>query len=148
MKRFKFRLQRVLDYRQRIRDEKLQILRQRNLERQAAIQHLEKLQSEALRLSITEGSIMAASDLTLLGDYALRIKREIEKQVTVIEEATKRADEAREVYIAASQEARALELLRDKRRTEYEEYVQKEEGKVIDELTVQRFGRTRFGAES
>ena len=146
MKRFKFRLQRVLDYRQRIRSEKLQVLRQRNFERDTAIERLDSLRAESLRLNLPTGSIMTVSELTMIGAYASRIKSEIAQQQERVIEVTKVAEAALQDYVESSKESRALELLKDKRQIEYNEYVLKEEEKLIDEQTIQRIGQKKaFG---
>jgi len=141
MKRFSFRLQRVLEIRERFRDERRQELVQRNFERDHEQRVLEDLDQEFLRSKVREGGTYSASELVLMGDYSRRLEQEIEQQRVRVVAAEQAAEEARERYIEASREAKALEKLKDKRRVEYQEQVLKEEGNQLDELAVQRAGR-------
>ena len=159
MKQFKFRLQRVLEYRDRICDECRQELGRLTSERDQAAQRLEDLRHQASSLSLRGGGtdpatlsgvsvdgtpfpVMSVNDVILVGDYGARLKAEIEKQEEVVREATEAVDKAREVYIEASKEVKALDSLRQKRRADYDEAKLKDDEKNLDELTVQRFKRT------
>lgn len=138
MKRFKFRLQRILDIREQIRDEARQELGRRN----AALAHeqsvLRGLEAELLRLNAGENGIVTASELLLTGAYAQRIQKLIEQQALKVEEARKAVVEAQERYIQANRDAKALEMLKDKRRAEYDHEVLKEEINQLDEVATQR----------
>jgi flagellar FliJ protein len=138
MKRFKFRLQRILDIREQIRDEARQELGRRN----AVLAHeqsvLGGLEAELLRLNAGENGIVTASELLLTGAYAQRIQKLIEQQALKVEEARKAVVEAQERYIQANKDAKALEMLREKRRVEYDHEVLKEEINQLDEVATQR----------
>jgi flagellar FliJ protein len=138
MKRFKFRLQRILDIREQIRDEARQELGRRN----AVLAHEQSvlwgLEAELLRLNAGENGIVTASELLLTGAYAQRIQKLIEQQALKVEEARKAVVEAQERYIQANKDAKALEMLKDKRRAEYDHEVLKEEINQLDEVATQR----------
>jgi flagellar FliJ protein len=138
MKRFKFRLQRILDIREQIRDEARQELGRRN----AVLAHeqsvLRGLEAELLRLNAGENGIVTARELLLTGAYAQRIQKLIEQQALKVEEARKAIVEAQERYIQANKDAKALEMLREKRRAEYDHEVLKEEINQLDEVATQR----------
>ena len=138
MKRFSFRLQRVLELKERIRDERRQELVLKNLERDRAQQHLEHLEQEYSQAQISEGGTYSASDLLLLGNYSARLKEEIAQQLIRVEEAQRAADEARESYIEASKESQAMEKLKERRKQEHQEQELKELGDQLDEFGVQR----------
>lgn len=138
MKRFKFRLQRILDIREQIRDEARQELGRRN----AVLAHeqsvLRGLEAELHRLNAGENGIVTASELLLTGAYAQRIQKLIEQQALKVEEARKAVVEAQERYIQANKDAKALEMLKEKRRAEYDHEVLKEEINQLDEIATQR----------
>lgn len=138
MKRFSFRLQRVLDLREQIRDELRQELVRRNQERDHQVHVLEDLEAEYLRIMIQEGGTYSASDLVMFGDYRVRLKSGIEEQRERVIAAQKIAAEALERYVEASKEAKALEMLRQRREAEYTQGILKEEGAQLDEVAVQR----------
>jgi flagellar FliJ protein len=141
MKRFRFRLQRVLDVRVQIRDEARQELVRCNAERDHQIYVLAQLQDEFLRLGLVEGGTYSASDLTRLGAYAERLTVAIDKQKVVVAHAIEAADAAQERYIEASKEAKTMEMLKDKKLQEFNAEQLREEGVLLDELAVQRATR-------
>lgn len=141
MKKFRFRLQRILDIRHQIRDERRQELVRRNQERDHELRVLADLEEESLRVMIHEGGTYSASELVMFGDYRMRLKRRIEEQRVRVVAAIKEADEAKDRYVEASKEAKALEMLRHKRKAEHEEQVSKEEGAQLDEFAIQRAPR-------
>lgn len=145
MKKFKFRLQKVLEHRDRIRDERRRELRARMAEHAEAVQKLQSLRDAQANLGFTAEGPCDVGTLTLLSAYGERLKVEIVRQIEVIAEAEVKVEEARELYVAASTDAKALEMLREKRLVEYNETVLKHDADQIDELTTQRAGRRREG---
>lgn len=143
MKKFKFRLQKVFEHRVRVKEELGRILRLRMNEHAEAVQKLQNLREAQQGLGFTTEGPCDVGTLTLLSAYGFRLKAEIEKQIEVIAEAEQRVAAARADYVKASTDARALELLREKRLVEYNEAILKHECDQIDEMTTQRAGRNR-----
>jgi flagellar FliJ protein len=141
MRRFRFRLQRVLDLRVQIRDEARQELVLRNAERDQQIYILAQLQDEFLQLGLVTGGMYSASDISRLAAYAERLTIAIDRQKVLVAEAIKAAEEAQERYIEASKEAKTLEMLRDKKLEEFRIQELREEGALLDELAVQKAAR-------
>lgn len=141
MKRFSFRLQRVLDIRSRIRDERRQELGARQAELQREETLLAELEAELLLTRIEEGGTYSASELQMVGAYAIRLRSQIERQLSRIEVAKQAVEEARVRYIEATKDTQVLEKLKEKRREEYTQEVLLEEGRNLDEVAVQRFKR-------
>jgi len=141
MKRFRFRLERVLKLREQIRDEARQELVRRNSERDHELSVLAYLEGEYRRSRITEGGTYSASELLLVGSYAESLKTRIDHQKEVVANAVRAADEAKDRYVEASRRARALEMLKERKEREHAEASLKEEGEQLDELAIQRFGR-------
>ena len=142
MKRFSFRLQRILDIREQIRDELRQELGRKNRERDHEIQVLADLEQESLRGALADGGTYSAGELVMFGEYRARLKRLIKDQREKVAAAIKAADEVRDRYIEASKDAKALEMLRQKKKAEHSELVLKEEGAQLDEVSVQRAPRS------
>ena len=142
MKRFSFRLQRILDIREQIRDELRQELGRKNRERDHEIQVLADLEQESLRGALADGGTYSAGELVMFGEYRARLKRLIKEQREKVAAAIKAADEVRDRYIEASKDAKALEMLRQKKKAEHSELVLKEEGAQLDEVSVQRAPRS------
>ncbi len=138
MKRFMFRLQRILDIREQIRDEARQELGRRNaiLAQEQSI--LAGLEAELERLNGASDGIVTAGELLLTNAYALRVQKLIEQQVVKVEEARQAVIQAQEMYIQANKDARALEMLKEKKRAEYDQESLKEEINQLDEVAMQR----------
>jgi len=139
MKRFKFRLQRVLDMRVQIRDKTRQELVRRNSERDHEISVLAHLEAEYRRVTMEEGGMYSASQLVLFGAYAERLEQEIKTQELVVAQAVEEAAIAEGRYIEASRDAKALEMLREKKLKEYNDEALRQEGAFLDELAISRF---------
>ena len=137
MKRFRFRLEKVLHFRTLVREEKRRELMLRNLKLQEARQLLEVLIQMALSNTIAQGRIMRVEEVVLAGLFAERIKVQIEQQRQEVVAAEEEVRKAMDAYIEASKEARSLEMLKERKLQEYTEYFHKEEEKFLDELSVQ-----------
>ena len=73
MKRFRFRLQRILDIREQIRDEARQELGRRNAELAHEQSVLKRLEAELAGLNKSDDGIVSAGDFVLKGAYAVRV---------------------------------------------------------------------------
>lgn len=138
MKRFRFRLQRILDIREQIRDEARQELGRRNTELAHEQGVLRGLEQELAELQQGSDGIVTAGELVLKGAYAVRVQKLIEQQYVRIEEARKLVLLAQERYIQANKDAKALEKLKEKKRETYDQEMLKEETDRLDEVATQR----------
>lgn len=140
MKKFKFKLERVFQYREIVKQEKKRELTiaQNKLNTEKEI--LSELEKQALINHIEQDKPMLAAQVYLIGAYARRLKEEILKQGIKIVEAELEVEKALKNYIEAAKDHKALEVLKQKRLQDYREYIDKEEGKFLDELSVQRIG--------
>lgn len=142
MKKFKFRLQRVLEHKDTLREEARREVTLRNRAVAEARQKLETLRVTYDSNVLEDGS-MPASMVMMSALFASRLRNEIAEQIVAIERAEQVAEAARAAYIEAAKEARTLHMLRDKRLEQYNQYIQKEEAKFLDELTVQKGNTVR-----
>jgi flagellar FliJ protein len=137
MKRFRFRLQRIMELREQIRDEARQELVRRNAERDHELSVLDYLGQEYLRTALDEGGTYSASEVVVRGDYGERLATAIDQQKLVVAQAVELAEAAHQRYVEASKEAKAIEMLRDKKLEEFKEQMLREEGVFLDELAGQ-----------
>lgn len=156
IKRFRFRLEKVLTHRCNVRDEKKAVLvreRQRLFDAEARLEWLIEAYNSNSAVK-EDGSLTSPStklpavtleQMLLSNAYAERLKREIAEVRLKIIELEKSVQVALGEYLTANQEVRSLEILREKRRQEYEEMIQHEEAKFLDELATQ--GTFRGGGE-
>lgn len=138
MKKFRFRLEKVLQYRQIVRQEKKRELALRLAEMRVAEEKLEELLEAQAQIDPEPDAAVDVSQFLLRGQYRARLKTEIENQRLTVKEAEERVAEARVAYVEAGKEARALEMLKERQQAKYLEYIGKEEEKGLDEMVTQR----------
>lgn len=138
MKKFKFRLERVLQYRLIIKDERRRELQQKLLELREAEDRLDMLEKAWLGNQLESEQILQAEIVIMRGLYAARLKFEIAQQIERIQKLEEEADEARSNYIEASRDVEVLERFKQKKKEDYIHETDLVEGKFLDELAVQR----------
>lgn len=141
MKRFKFRLQKVLEHRSSIEEDRKIALALRNAELLEAEQILQKLLIEQESVVMREGVIITAEELHQLSNYAGALRERIANQREIINERREAVLEAQAAYIAAKQDREVLEKVKIRQKEEHEKHIEKEQEKFLDELTVMRSGR-------
>ena len=144
MKRFRFRLEKVLHYRSLLKDEAKRELMLRTQELRGLEDKVEFLETEYRRNGLKDGAIVAASEIYLSCSYLARIKEDIEKARNEIVSAKERLKEAMTRYIEASKEEKALVTLKDKKYALYREEVDRVDQEFLDELSIQRIGNERL----
>lgn len=138
MKKFKFRLEKVLHFRNLVKEEKKRLLYEATRMLNEATLHLEFLREEFLKNSIEDGQIYLAEELLRRSQYSQRLKRLSELQLLKIMECEKAVEEAKQNYIEANKEYEILEKLKERKKEQFDEYVKHEEDKTLDELVTQR----------
>jgi flagellar export protein FliJ len=143
MKKFRFRLERVLQYRQALKLEKQKDLLREQMMLQQQIDQLLHMEQQLSSIGIEDGQIVLAQDVKVLAEYADRLRAQIESQKLAIEQARIRVEKAREAYNQAAMDAEALEKLKAKKSDAYQIEILKDEESFLDELSVMRFGDKR-----
>lgn len=138
MKKFKFRLERVLQYRLMLKEEKRKALLLKNMKLNEAHDFLAALEDAELVNGLQRGGTLSAQQVYLIGLFASRLQDEIIRQRLLIIDLEKEVQEAMDEYTEAARDAKTLEIFKERKLREYSEYVSKEEGKFLDELAVQK----------
>jgi flagellar FliJ protein len=144
MPRFRFRLQSVLDHRDRIERDKQRLLalaQRELLEAEARLQAMREdyeRTGEELRVKHAELDAMGLYNYYAHMDYVLRGIREVEVQVAALSLDVERAKSA---LLAARKDRKILETLKDHRRAAFENEQASNEQKMIDDLNSRRQGR-------
>jgi flagellar protein FliJ len=138
MKKFKYRLQRVLDYRNTLKKEQERILAMRNNTLGLAENKLEDILTAHDKAFLPDNNLMEMAELILLGEYQQSLQDSLVNQRLMIIEAKQAVDEAREAYIEKSRDTQTLVTHREKRLFKYNEEKVREERKKIDQLVVMR----------
>lgn len=139
MKKFKFKLQKVLEFRESLKEEKKKELMLKNQELQQAETRLEGLYQAQIDNDIGAiGTSVTAAEFSLLENYGNRLREEISKQIEVVSASKEQVQKALAEYVEAAKDFEALDKLKEKKEAAFMEHYHKEEAKFLDELSVQR----------
>ncbi len=145
MKRFKFRLQKVLDFREAEKLEKRRELGFRNRDLQIAEEHYENLVDAHDGILAAQEEVLKMAELQALGAYQERLVRSIEEQEQKVQEAIQAVETAREFYLKSAIDAGALDLVLQRRKSEWTYEWKRFERKVGNEVAIQRHSRRKSG---
>ncbi len=145
MAKFKFALEPVLDHRERIEDEKQQLLAERLRELKAAEDELARLNGEFKRYSITlreDHARLSSEELRWHYAHLEYLDRCMTMQHGVIFQRRAAVDRARADLAAASIDKKVIEKLKDRRFEEHQALEAAQEQKDLDDSNNRRFTRT------
>ncbi|MDR2337377.1 MAG: flagellar export protein FliJ [Deltaproteobacteria bacterium] len=135
MKKFDFRLDKILDYRQGCRKISQEELVRRNNELFEIEQYIEALAKEQQRVATSQEQYqLNIADLFLSSMYQEKLQKELVLQKELGKKVEAQVDLARENYIEKSKEVRVLELLKDKKFDEHKIDLKRSERKRLDEI--------------
>jgi flagellar export protein FliJ len=140
VKRFKYRLEKVLEYRTMLKDEKLKELLLQNKRLDQANHTLKELQAAILLNRLEENANLAVEQVGLIAQYSERLEAELEHQKIEVQNAEEAVNIAKSAYIEAHKEAEVLQRLKERKLEEHTAYILKEEEKFLDESVIQRTG--------
>jgi flagellar FliJ protein len=138
MKKFKFRLEKIKEFREDQAKEAKQELARRNATLANAENILMQLITERERSKLSSDSILTAAELSLLGEYEGLIQSLIQDQRKVVEDAEKQVEIARLDLLEKAKSEKALSLLRDKRFEDYTEELKRQDKKEITSLALRQ----------
>jgi flagellar FliJ protein len=135
MKKFDFRLDKVLDYRQGCRKISQEELARCNNELFEIEQYIDAIAKEQERIATNqEQREVDIAKLFLSSMYQEKLQNELVQQRELEKKVEAQVELAREKYIEKSREVRALELLKDKKINEHKIDVKRSERKRLDEI--------------
>jgi flagellar FliJ protein len=145
MKRFRFRLQTLLDQR-RAREEKLlwelsdlQREELREIERLHGLERILREARESIEEALRNGS--TASELVQRDEFAKATRDDIRVQELTIEAVGRRVEAKRVEVVKAMQDRKVLEALKDKQEREYIVSMARQEQNQLDEMATVRYAR-------
>jgi len=149
MKKFVFSLQRVLDYRTMIEDTLLAQLAviqaeyERETRRLSGMIYERESIRNMMRQLLLEGD---PENIKQANEYLLELINRVINQEVVVQQVIVRKDQKVAEVLEATKDRKALEKLRDYKKAEYRQGVEKEEQKFLDEVGVlQRSRKMRDG---
>ncbi|MCB0358144.1 MAG: flagellar export protein FliJ [Bdellovibrionales bacterium] len=147
MKRFKFRLQKVLDYREAQKREQAHELARRNGQLSELEQRLEAILEAQDHCEDAVGQVVSMSELSLGLDYRSRLQHELERQHELIQEAVQAVEAARDAYIERVKETESLEVVKRRRKEEFHTEKKRRERKELNDLVVSRHRFSKPGSD-
>lgn len=147
MKRFTFRLQRVLDYRETLKKEKERELALKNHELSSAEQSVHRIVEEQNSSNGVTPGVITMAEVGLVGDYLRGLQRALENQRERVIEAQVAVEAARDAYIEKATEVKTLDTVKTKRYEEYLEDKTHHEKRQSDDIVVQRFRFSKEGPD-
>ena len=144
MKKFKFRLQTVLDYRERVCDQLKGELLKANQALLEAEQEVLRLEHLFLENTLNIQELMTASSVQLNAQLSQSLNLKIEKAKETVEIKKQQVAHALEAYQEATKELKAVNVLKERKLHEFNLKLAEHESLALDELAVQRAARKGF----
>lgn len=143
-RRFQFRLQTVLEYKQKREEEEqrelgrlLEILG-REQSRLEGLKHLQQARQEELAEKSAAGRL-DVGELQRYHEYEKRIEKEIAAQAIRVQQAEMDVEEQRQRLLEAAKEKKIYEKLKEKHHDVYIAETEAEERKLLDDLATSKF---------
>ena len=135
MKRFQFRLQKLLDLRTFREKEAETNLGRAIAARDAITLHLSEIARKELKTRRSlETGLQTAGELSLHGNYLERLRIEREKQLKALTEAELIIEKMRKIYIKAHQQRLIVTKLRERKELQWKKDGLKQQDLVLDDL--------------
>ena len=144
---YRFRLQRVLEYRRRCEEEQQQALRQAQLLHQNEATRLEALQLAAQTqeetLLATHGTGLSSAEWSAWQRHYALLAQDIATQQEVVSQMTRQVLEHRQQVLVARQETRIIEKLDEQAQQRYLAAQAQRDSQLLDELALTRSRHVR-----
>jgi len=146
-KRFIFRLQTVLEVKERQEEEEKRKLSEliawQRQEEQILAQmvHKEQATRQMLKDKQAAGVYLEVDELKRISYFLKKIAADIEAQKAKLIEIARRIEEQRQNLIKAAQEKKTLEMLKEQHHHEWLREIEEEEARFLDELATLKYAR-------
>jgi len=153
MKKFSFRLEKILQYREQLQEQRLRAyaaaaraLERRRDELEALGRELCDYRTRMAELGVGRTS---ARSLAVYRSYLSHCEARVAEAAGSLEDAARKLQQRRAALVEATRERKKLEKLKSARRSEHDYQAMREETRELDEIAVKRFAaglRTGEGA--
>jgi flagellar export protein FliJ len=138
MKKFNFRLERVLDHRNSVKKEKAGELAAKNRDLFDAEKRVEDIIAAQDAVEHPDEQLLTMAEIALSGKYQEALRDALVAQRLAVLEAKDAVEAARQAYVEKAVEAEVLETLRQKMLDEHNLESKRNERKASDRMTVMR----------
>lgn len=139
MKKFKFRLEKIKEFRENETKEAQRELARCIQRLTQAENNLSDLKAERDRIKTQADTILTAGQLSMVSEYEQFIQTLLRQQVETIQEAEIAVENAREALIERAHSEKALSLLREKRHDEFIEEKKRQDRKQISNIALRQY---------
>lgn len=148
MKKFQFRLQRVMEMKEEVEKQRMVDLAEVKKRVTRELEALEKLREEDqnCRAHIKErGSQKRINPATMdmIYRYLKKLEADIDTQQGKVSDVKDEMEKKRQVLLDAAKERKILEKLKDRKKSDYLSDLSKKEQKTLDEISAVKFSRGR-----
>jgi flagellar FliJ protein len=140
MKRYNFRLERILELRrhkERMWEMKLAEISGRCVRLENHIRDLRN-EKDSYAGFQAEGILYSVDEILIREAFRSRLEREIEETGGLLEDAMRKREEVNRDYLAAMRDRKVLDKIKERRSEEYYEDQRRKEGKAMDETATVR----------
>jgi len=145
MAKFKFRLEKVKQYRELIKKDAERELLDKRQKSDEAEETLHLLTEEKNRIKVDAVDILTAGDLQVLASYEEFLIQLMKNQKQVVEDTAIAMEKAREIFIDKAKDERALSLLKDRKYEEYREEENRKQKKEFSAIAINLERREKIG---
>jgi len=139
VKSYKFKMDKVLEYRENVEKVKVEDFAKITHKLRKEEEHLKDLQETLEEKKKVKQQDLYGMKMGFL--YREKLKAEVDKQVSKVQEISVKAETAQNVLIEARKDRKIMEMLKEKDQEKYRLDLRNTEQKELDDLSVMRFAK-------
>lgn len=139
MKSYKFKMDKVLEYRENVEKVKVEDFAKITHKLRKEEEHLKDLQETLEEKKKVKQQDLYGMKMGFL--YREKLKAEVDRQVSKVQEISVKAETAQNVLIEARKDRKIMEMLKEKDQEKYRLDLRNTEQKELDDLSVMRFAK-------
>lgn len=145
MKKFQFKLEPILKYRENLadqaKDELLKAQKERNMTEEQLNELVEKTEANKKIFKEQQQGLMNVHEILDQLSYIAHLKSSAFKKAGELQEKENALDGKREQYMERSRDKKVMEKLKEKKRISYMKDISDKEQKALDESAINRYAR-------
>lgn len=139
MKNYKFKMEKVLEYRENVERVKVEDYAKINYSLSKEKERLDTLQENLNEKTKVHSTNLNAMRMNFL--YREKLKAEVDRQMSKVQEISIKADTAQQILIEARKDRKIMEMLKEKDQEKFRLELLNSEQKELDDLSIMRFAK-------